>query len=108
MPPLSLSDSGVGLQGIPALRPTVTDTRHMISAGHFLAAEAGFEVLEAGGNAFDAAVAGGLVLGLVQSDIVNIAGVAPIILLLGRKPQSGDRERPRNVAPVPARRFLPA
>ena len=82
MPPLSLSDSGVGLQGIPALRPTVTGTRHMISAGHFLAAEAGFEVLEAGGNAFDAAVAGGLVLGVVQSDIVNIAGVAPIILYL--------------------------
>lgn len=60
-------------------RPTIAGTRHMVSAGHYLAATAAFEILEAGGNAFDAGVAGGLVLGVVQSELVNIAGVAPII-----------------------------
>lgn len=35
-------------------------TRHLIVAGHCLAAQAGFEELEAGGNAVDAGVAAGL------------------------------------------------
>ena len=35
-------------------RPTVYGTRHAISAGHYLAAAAGFSILEAGGNAIDA------------------------------------------------------
>lgn len=61
-------------------RPTLYGTRHAVSAGHYLATAAGYAVLEGGGNAVDAGVAAGLVLGVVQSDIVNIAGVAPIIL----------------------------
>jgi gamma-glutamyltranspeptidase/glutathione hydrolase len=51
-----------------------------ISAGHYLATEAGHSVLAAGGNAVDAGVAAGLALGVVQSDLVNVAGVAPIML----------------------------
>ena len=35
-------------------RMTIMGTRHVISAGHYLAAHAGFEILEAGGNAIDA------------------------------------------------------
>ena len=62
------------------MRPTVLGTRHMVSAGHWLAAEAAFQILEAGGNAIDAGVAAGLALGVVQSDLVNIAGVAPILV----------------------------
>ncbi|UOM33295.1 gamma-glutamyltransferase family protein [Acuticoccus sp. I52.16.1] len=54
--------------------------RHMVSAGNALAARAADQVLEAGGNAVDAGVAGGLALGVVQSDYVNIAGVAPIMI----------------------------
>jgi gamma-glutamyltranspeptidase/glutathione hydrolase len=54
----------------------------MVVAGHYLAAEAGFAVLESGGNAVDAGVAAGIALGVVQSDIVNVAGVAPIMLYL--------------------------
>jgi len=61
-------------------RPSIAGTRHMISAGHYLAATAGFEVLQAGGNAIDAGCAAGIALGVVQPDIVNVAGVAPIIL----------------------------
>lgn len=60
-----------------------TGNRHMVSAGHAAAAAASFLVLEAGGNAVDAGVAAGLVLGVVQSDIVNFAGVAPIMIRSG-------------------------
>jgi gamma-glutamyltranspeptidase/glutathione hydrolase len=63
-------------------RPTVFGTRHAISAGHYLAASAGFSVLEGGGNAVDAGVAAGIALGVLQPDLVNFAGVAPILIRL--------------------------
>jgi gamma-glutamyltranspeptidase/glutathione hydrolase len=63
-------------------RPTVYGTRHAISAGHYLAAAAGFSILEAGGNAVDAGVAAGIALGVLQPDLVNFAGVAPILIRL--------------------------
>ncbi len=61
-------------------RPLVAGPRHAISAGHYLAAAAGLTILEAGGNAVDAGVCAGLVLGVVQPDIVNFGGVAPILI----------------------------
>ncbi|TPG44274.1 gamma-glutamyltransferase family protein [Roseomonas nepalensis] len=61
-------------------RPLVSGPRHAISAGHYLASGAGLAILEAGGNAIDAGVAAGLVLGVVQPDIVNFGGVAPILI----------------------------
>src|SRR5271154_3262233 len=63
-----------------AYRPTIAVTRHAIAAGHYLATTAGFDVLQAGGNAIDAGVAAGIALGVVQSDLVNCAGVAPILI----------------------------
>src|SRR5256885_15424181 len=63
-----------------AHRPTIMGTRHMASATQYLAAEAGFKILEAGGNAIDAGVATGIALGVVQPEFVNVAGVAPIII----------------------------
>ncbi|HEY6433315.1 MAG TPA: gamma-glutamyltransferase, partial [Acetobacteraceae bacterium] len=63
-------------------RPTVYGTRHAVSAGHYLATMAGFSILEAGGNAIDAGCAAGIALGILQPDLVNFAGVAPIILRL--------------------------
>ena len=63
-----------------AQRPALRGTRHMVAAGHYGAAHAAFAILEAGGNAVDAAVAGGLALGVLQPDIVNVAGVAPIMV----------------------------
>ncbi|HEX9684570.1 MAG TPA: gamma-glutamyltransferase family protein [Burkholderiales bacterium] len=67
---------------MPAYRPTLTGTRHMIAAGHHAAAHAGFTVLEAGGNAVDAGVAAGIALGVLQTDLVNFAGVAPMMIYL--------------------------
>ncbi|ARP94221.1 gamma-glutamyltransferase family protein [Bordetella genomosp. 13] len=62
-----------------AMRPTLAGLNHVISAGHYLATQAGMNVLQAGGNAADAGVAAGIALGVVQSDIVNFGGVAPCL-----------------------------
>ncbi len=70
---------------MPTYRPTLTGARHMISAGHYSAAHAGFQILEAGGNAIDAGVAAGIALGILQTDRVNFAGVAPIMIYLAEK-----------------------
>jgi gamma-glutamyltranspeptidase/glutathione hydrolase len=63
-----------------AHRPEILATRHAVSAGHYLAAQAAQAILDGGGNAIDAGVAGGITLGVVQSDLVNFAGVAPTII----------------------------
>ena len=63
-------------------RPSICGTRHAVSAGHYLAAAAAFSILEAGGNAIDAGCAAGIALGVLQPDLVNAAGVAPIIIRL--------------------------
>jgi gamma-glutamyltranspeptidase/glutathione hydrolase len=65
---------------MPLTRPTITGTRHAVSAGHYLAAAAAFTVLESGGNAVDAACTAGIALGVLHPDIVSIAGVAPIMI----------------------------
>jgi gamma-glutamyltranspeptidase/glutathione hydrolase len=67
---------------MPTYRPAITGTRHVISAGHHAAAHAGFTILEAGGNAIDAGVAAGIAAGILQTDRVNFAGVAPIMIYL--------------------------
>ena len=63
-----------------AFRPTLLAARHMVAAGHPLAAMAGMRVLEAGGNAVDAGVATGFALNVVQPDMANLGGVAPIVI----------------------------
>lgn len=70
------------------LQPMVTGARYMISAGHYLATQAGHAILEAGGNAVDAGVAAGLALGVVHSDQVQVAGVAPIIVHLAERDET--------------------
>jgi gamma-glutamyltranspeptidase/glutathione hydrolase len=62
------------------MRPTLYGTRHAISAGHYLAAAAGFSVLESGGNAIDAGCAAGIALGVLNPHDVKFAGVAPIMI----------------------------
>ena len=65
-----------------AMQPPIHATRHMVASGHHLATQAGYEVLEAGGNAVDAGVAAGIALGVLHSDLVQYAGVAPIMIYL--------------------------
>lgn len=85
MPALSTDTTSGAQQGIPTLRPTIAGTCHMAVAGHYGAAHAAFRILEAGGNAIDAGVAGGIALGVLQSDIVNVAGVAPTLIYLAER-----------------------
>ena len=61
-------------------RPNVRGRRGAISAGHHLAALAGQRILDRGGNAIDAGVTAGICIGLLLPDLVNVGGVAPIIL----------------------------
>ncbi len=68
-----------------ANRPTIMGTRHVIAAGHYLAAHAGFQILEGGGNAVDAGVASGIAMGVLQTDKVSFGGVAPLIVYLAKK-----------------------
>ena len=61
-------------------RARIIGTRHMAAAGHYLAAQAAFQILELGGNAVDAGVCGGIALGVLQSEYVGFGGVAPIMI----------------------------
>jgi len=62
------------------MAPAVNAEKFAISAGHGLATAAGMAVLEAGGNAVDAGCAAGIALGVLHSDLVGFAGVAPIMI----------------------------
>ena len=68
-----------------AMQPPVHATRHAVSSGHHLATQAGWEVLEGGGNAVDAGVAAGIALGVLLPDLVQFAGVAPIMIYLAEE-----------------------
>lgn len=61
-------------------RDVIRADQYAVSAGHELATRAGIDILEGGGNAVDAGVAAGLALGVLHCDIVNFAGVAPIMV----------------------------
>jgi gamma-glutamyltranspeptidase/glutathione hydrolase len=63
-------------------RPTIQGTHGMVSSGHYLATLAGERILARGGNAVDAGVAAGICLDVLHIDMVNFAGVAPIIVYL--------------------------
>jgi gamma-glutamyltranspeptidase/glutathione hydrolase len=63
-------------------RPLLLGSRHMVSAGHPLAAHAALIILEAGGNAVDAGVAAGFALNVTQPDMANLGGVAPVLIHL--------------------------
>ena len=62
--------------------PVARGHHYVVSTGHELATLATFEALENGGNAIDAGVAAILTLGVVYSDQVSVAGVAPMIVRL--------------------------
>lgn len=61
-------------------RPPLTGRRHMAVSGHSLATHAAMRLLDRGGNAVDAGLAGMLCLAVVQPDMVSYAGVAPMII----------------------------
>lgn len=61
-------------------RPTLQGTFGMVSSTHWLASQSAMAVLEDGGNAYDAAVAAGFVLHVVEPHLNGPAGEVPILL----------------------------
>jgi gamma-glutamyltranspeptidase / glutathione hydrolase len=59
----------------------------MVASTHWLASAVGMAVLEDGGNAFDAAVAAGLVLQVVEPHLNGPGGEAPILFATGSDPR---------------------
>jgi gamma-glutamyltranspeptidase / glutathione hydrolase len=60
-------------------RPELAGTFGMVASTHWLASAAGMAVLERGGNAFDAAVAAGLVLQVTEPHLNGPGGEVPVI-----------------------------
>ncbi|MDX6475844.1 MAG: gamma-glutamyltranspeptidase / glutathione hydrolase, partial [Gaiellaceae bacterium] len=85
-------------------RPELSGSFGMVASTHWLASAAGMAVLEQGGNAFDAAVAAGLTLQVVEPHLNGPGGDAPILLW------SADRGEPIVVCgqgPSPAAATIP-
>ncbi|HEX2646035.1 MAG TPA: gamma-glutamyltransferase, partial [Candidatus Dormibacteraeota bacterium] len=61
-------------------RPEIKGTFGVVSSTHWLATQTGMAVLERGGNAFDAAVAAGFVLQVVEPHLNGLGGEVPIVL----------------------------
>ncbi len=61
-------------------RPEIHGTFGAVASTHWLASSAAMAMLERGGNAFDAAVAGGLVLQVAEPHLNGPGGEVPIIL----------------------------
>lgn len=79
-------------------RPTLQGTFGMVSSTHWLASQSAMAVLEDGGNAYDAAVAAGFVLHVVEPHLNGPAGEVPMILA----PKDGEVRVLCGQGPAPA------
>jgi gamma-glutamyltranspeptidase/glutathione hydrolase len=61
-------------------RPEIVGTFGVVASTHWLASQTAMGILEKGGNAFDAAVAGGFVLQVVEPHLNGPGGEVPIML----------------------------
>lgn len=63
-----------------AMRPSLVGEKWAVVAGHARVATVAAEIFEAGGNAIDAGVAAGIASNVVQVDMANFGGIAPILI----------------------------
>jgi gamma-glutamyltranspeptidase/glutathione hydrolase len=103
-------------------RPELRGTFAMVASTHWLASAAGMAVLERGGNAFDAAVATGFTLQVVEPHLNGPGGDLPVVLYdakgdevvvvcgQGPAPAAATIEafRERGVSLIPGTGLLPA
>jgi gamma-glutamyltranspeptidase / glutathione hydrolase len=66
--------------------PPVRGTRQMVAAANNLEVEAGYRMLEKGGNAVDAAVASILAATVTEQDHIGLGGEAPLLIKMAGKP----------------------
>lgn len=96
-PPLPIQpEAASGLQ----IQPGWLYRQQAVAAAHPLAAEAGLEMLRAGGSALDAAIAAQMVLGLVEPQSSGLGGGAFLLHFDGQRLQAFDG---RETAPAAAR-----
>jgi gamma-glutamyltranspeptidase / glutathione hydrolase len=82
------SGTGKGRKGLSTeppftTRPELLGNFGMVSSTHWLATAAGMSILEKGGNAFDAAVATGLALQVIEPHLNGPAGEVPMVVCRG-------------------------
>ena len=65
-------------------RPVIVGRHGIVASEHYLSAMAGLSILERGGNAIDAGVAGAFVLEVVKPHNTGIAGEIPILIAPAR------------------------
>jgi len=82
-------------------RPEIRGTFGAVASTHWLASAAGMGMLERGGNAFDAAVAAGFVLQVVEPHLNGPGGEVPI-LLWSQKNRRVEAVSGQGVAPAAA------
>lgn len=78
--PVSAPDSESAMKSTFTTRPEITGTFGMVTSTHWIASAVGMSILERGGNAFDAAVAMGFTLQIVEPHLNGPGGEVPIIL----------------------------
>ena len=110
------------MRRVSETRPIVRGTKGCVTSSNYLATTAGFEILLAGGNAFDAAAATGLALHVVEPHMNGIGGEAPALVYSSRQKKvfaiSGQGTAPAAATPqffldqgidlIPGDGFLPA
>src|SRR6187200_570910 len=64
---------------VGGIRPPIIGSSAGVSAGHPLTSAAALEILQRGGNAFDAGVAALLVGGVVEQDLYSLGGEALVL-----------------------------
>src|SRR5438034_3959147 len=103
-------------------RPLIKGTFGVVSSTHWLATHSAMAVLDRGGNAFDAAVAAGFVLQVVEPHLNGLGGEVPIVLwdatrakvevICGQGPAPAaanvDAVRAMGLAEMPGTGLLPA